>query len=905
MECLDEQTVLDLVGDSVADERRAQIMAHADGCTNCRTLIAAASRAFLSDDKSAAPDAHADTYAEPNKSSRAARAELPPGRTLGRYSILEFIGEGGMGVVCAAYDPELDRRVALKLVRTRGGPDETTLRARLQREARALARLSHPNVVTVHDVGTVDDQLFIAMEFVDGPTLARWLKEHPSASWQEKLSLLLQAGRGLAAAHAMGLVHRDFKPDNVLIGKDGRARVTDFGLVRADALDDAVGMVSPSATETDDDALTRTGLFVGTPAYTAPEQMSGKSVDARADVFSFCVTAYECLYGVRPFRAATLGELREAIRDARIVDVRDGGVPHRIRRLLVRGLAADPEQRFASLTALLPELQRGPLVRRRRRVAAALLLALVAVAVWAIRARDRGPQCGGGAERMASVWSAARKNMLGITVGAADPPAWQRVASALDDYARRWVASHQEVCLATRVRGEQSEATFDLRMECLDERRRELDAFVTALGSAPDALHRSQRAVHNLAPIGRCDDVAQLRARPQSSVAPALFADLRAHAERVEALARFDSPLAATEADAVIARARDAGAIAICGEMLHVRANLDIGEDRFERGEQLLYESVAACGAAGDDYGLAGSLADLIELEASQLAHFDDARHLVAYAQKVVGRLSHSETAAERLLQAEAVLASATGQPAAAEVLERRALTVVANEDPDELELAVTLESLASVVGDQGKFEEALQLNQRALDLFRKLLGPDDSAISDIQNQIIMVDYYAGRVDQAVTLQRAMLDHYRSINPRSTDTASAYTNLGAFLMYQRPAEAVPLLDHAIALREAVHAGIDLVYPLTAKAVAELALGKPELARPLAERALQLQSAPELADSPDRAKTELALARALGGGERALALARHARDVLAKSPLGVRRTEDVTLAEAFIAAHEKR
>ena len=222
------------------------------------------------------------------------------GVRIGRYRLAQCIGRGGMGVVWSAHDDELDRTVAIKLLR----PELGDLGPRLDKEARALARLNHPNVVSVFDVGTHEGQRFIAMEFVDGETLRTWL-ETPRAL-PEILAAFVGAGRGLAAAHAVGLVHRDFKPDNVLVGRDGRARVLDFGLARPPSGPE----LQPSAIDLDADpratALTRDGALLGTPAYMAPEQHLGLTADARSDQFAFAVALFDAVYGQPPFRGDDL-----------------------------------------------------------------------------------------------------------------------------------------------------------------------------------------------------------------------------------------------------------------------------------------------------------------------------------------------------------------------------------------------------------------------------------------------------------------------------------------------------------------------------------------------------------------------------------------------------------------------
>ena len=240
---------------------------------------------------------------------------LEQGSRLDRFVVVEKLGEGGMGVVIAAYDPDLDRKVAIKLLRA--GAWDTGVssegRQRLLREAQAMAKLSHPNVVVVHGVGTMGSQVYIAMEYVDGCTLGEWLKQD-KRSWPLVVDMFCRAGRGLVAAHAAGLIHRDFKPDNVLVGKDGRVRVTDFGIVgTAGTMSEGTGR--PGAGELASRStplstpLTSAGVLLGTPIYMAPEQLERAPVDASADQFSFCVALYEALYGERPFAGKSYDEL--------------------------------------------------------------------------------------------------------------------------------------------------------------------------------------------------------------------------------------------------------------------------------------------------------------------------------------------------------------------------------------------------------------------------------------------------------------------------------------------------------------------------------------------------------------------------------------------------------------------
>ena len=296
---------------------------------------------------------------------------LARGQTIGRYVIVECLGVGGMGVVYSAWDPKLDRKLAIKLVRVKQGASGGTRgRNRLLREAQALARVRHPNVITVHDVGAHEGRVFVAMEFVEGITLQQWLERRPERPYRELLDIFLQAGRGLAAAHRAGIVHRDFKPENVMIGSDGRVLVLDFGIARGPwASDDEPSGVGEQDTSVEDlgpserveDGMTRPGGVVGTPGYMSPEQRRRRPLDGRSDQFSFCVALWEALAGEHPFTGGTARARYESILAGPCIVPR---VPRAIVRALSRGLSPEPADRFPSLDTLL-DLLAKPMPRRR------------------------------------------------------------------------------------------------------------------------------------------------------------------------------------------------------------------------------------------------------------------------------------------------------------------------------------------------------------------------------------------------------------------------------------------------------------------------------------------------------------------------------------------------------------
>ena len=353
--CPSEEVFDKYVHQRLSEHERSDLIDHVGGCDACRELLAGTVTALLGE--SAGDDDHIEELG-------------------GRYRIDEVVGAGAMGLVCSAYDQTLKRLVALKLYRRVGGTDAVRLRERLVREAESMARLSHPNIITIYDAGVVGDQVFIAMELLRGGTLSSWLGS--PRSWREIVEVFVQAGRGLQAAHSAGIVHRDFKPDNVLLGQDGRVCVTDFGLAR---LMEAVEEPAALSSLLSNGSMSASNGIVGTPAYMAPEQLRGEKVGATADQFSFCVALYEALYGVRPFAANGPAAQLDAIEQGFLLAPKRADAPVRLRAILVRGLSADPEARFPSMKALVDLLDLGERRRRRNiRIAVATTSSLALIA---------------------------------------------------------------------------------------------------------------------------------------------------------------------------------------------------------------------------------------------------------------------------------------------------------------------------------------------------------------------------------------------------------------------------------------------------------------------------------------------------------------------------------------------
>ncbi len=417
-----------------------------------------------------------------------------PSQDCGRYKVVGTLGAGGMGIVLSAYDPDLERAVALKLLHPEIhgaiGADHAT---RLTREARAMAQLAHPNVVTIYEVGAIDDRIFLAMELVDGTTLRGWLAERPR-SWREVVSMFVEAGRGLAAAHEHGLVHRDFKPDNVLIGSDGRPRVTDFGLaaVAGEALHPR-DAASPAYAAVPDDAAPATVTALGTPAYMSPEQWAGGGVDPRSDQFAFCVALWEAVHGERPFAGGQAHVARDAVRRG-VLRPPVRRIPRWLDAAIRRGLATDPAARWPDLTSLLDHLAH----RTRRRALGVAVIAAAATAVIMFALLPvRGAAPAACDLALDPAWGPVPRVRVLAAFGAmpSGVETAARVGAALDAWGERWRGARTTVCrdggaLAARRHG------------CLDRRRDHLALLVDELarGSRPTAARALALALELPAP---------------------------------------------------------------------------------------------------------------------------------------------------------------------------------------------------------------------------------------------------------------------------------------------------------------------------------------------------------------------------------------------------------------------
>ncbi len=665
-----------------------------------------------------------------------AESEPAPGPRVGRFTILERLGAGSMGVVYTAYDDVLDRKIAVKVLRD-GGPAASL---RLLREAQAMARVAHPNVVTVHEVGTAGDQVYVAMEFIRGVTLQVWQSE-AGRTWKEILEAYIQAGRGLAAAHAAGLIHRDVKPSNVMIGVDGRVRVLDFGLVRAQETLEVEGSDASSSHAHTAIQLTHAGDVLGTPAYMSPEQIRGVAVGPASDQFSLCVSLYEALHGQRPFDGDSLGALFRSIQRHRFPDPpRASRVPTWLRVVLLRGLHPTPELRYPTMDALLRALGAGSVRRRPLWVAVGVAAAVSAAFAGFLAAKSQTPRlCTGAAAQLADVWGPDQRARVEQALAAAGPRLAEevqpRVAASLARYSEAWKQAHEDACLA-HARGEQSDQLLDRRMACLEQRKAALGEAVAVLGEADaEVVREALRVVNDLPPVARCNDVAVLAATVAPPADPAVASEvarLRTLLARSETLAHAGRIAEGVKlADEAVQAAGSVDYRPLAAEALLMRAKIGLKnaidpQDIIRLRQAMLAgigsgtDEVAAEAAALQVF-VRGQFSDTMATALDEVALAEELAHRLPKPEPILGLLENN-IGTVYMGRGELPQARAAFQRAL--VRRERAL------DPDNVELAYTLANLALVEDRPAEREGLLR---RALAIFTVALGPSHLQTLDLR----------------------------------------------------------------------------------------------------------------------------------------------------------------------------
>ncbi len=830
----------------------------------------------------------------------------PAPRKIGRHLVIERVGAGAMGVVYAAFDPELSRKLAIKVLRTEEGLGSETGQAqqRLIREAQALARLSHPNVVQIYDVGTHDGHVYVAMEFVEGQTLRQWLRQQRRPTWPEILATLIPAGHGLAAAHRAGLVHRDVKPDNILIDEDGLARVVDFGLARASSGEaspdleaedgqrqqhrpsDVASSPRMGTIDTLEESVTQTGALLGTPAYMAPEQWAGGPLDARSDQFAFCVVTWEALHDQRPFKASTLPLLGVKIVKGQLESPPAGTrVPPWLRAELERGMAPEPDRRHASMATLLDALTRDPARRRKRMVGALGGAAVIGVSVW-FGARVGEPAtenpCESATRALDSTWSDREREVVSSAL--TDPArGWtttvaQRATSDLDDWAEAWTAQRRAACEATLVRGEQSSELMDLRIACLERSRLALDAVVGVLAE-PDAgvAERALQTVSGLPELAPCADATSLRRREIDPTDPELSRRVegaRAALARVWALrdaGRYET--AGEQLQAVRSTTADIDWPPLAAEVALAAGNLALRAGDLPAAEAELRAAYLTAVRVRHDAVAFRAAVSLVAALVDAGGRTEEARRQWARAEAELGRRGSDLEAAARLHNARFRLEGGLGNfDAAREHIEKAIALREEAGDSDGVEMASALANLSIVRNAQEEPDEALANLLRAIEIRERVQGADHPDLGrDLHN---LGSLYASndRYDEAVPpLQRGLEIKLATYGEDHPDVAYSHVALGNVAAAREQwAEAEAHQLKAVRILEGAHGSDhqDLHYPLLALGEQYTLAGTPRRAIPHLERAIEICAAQFGADHPttEVAREAMSRARAAIAGE---------------------------------------
>lgn len=696
-----------------------------------------------------------------------------PGTQVGEYIVLDRLGAGGMGVVYAAYDGKLDRKVALKVLRANYDAETFEVaRERMLGEGRALGKLSHPNVVAVHDVGCVDGEVYLAMELVDGQTVTQW-RHVRNRRWSEVVAVFGAIADGLAAVHDAGLVHRDVKPDNVLVDRLGRARVTDFGLARPHGIstpslelaERAVVSDSQAATRTD---LTQTGARLGTPAYMAPEQLRGESATALSDQFSYCVALWESLYGRRPFRGENWVSLVLSVNNGEIDEPPEGAtgreVPQWLRRIVERGLAKDPDERWPSMRALRVALEAGDPQRHRRRtvmllVAVGGLAAAGAGAFVADRAAHERAiaDCDAAGAAIESDWNDTRRSDVVTAFAQVDAKAGaDELTAALDRYAEGWAEQRREVCMAANVERTLSADLAQRSVTCLEGGRIGFGSTVDVFAEADEVVvARAMRSVEGISDPTRCRDEHRLLSLPPLPDDPQLRAavqtvrdDLwRTHA--LEQTGRYDEGLAI--AQTALQDARPTQDLPTLSNAHYRVAVFLEKKGQYEAAVEEWSASFRAAALAGDDQRAAEAASALAFTEGHQLAHHDAGIRWAELAGVYLERqgMTHTLTEANRL-DVLAVLYESKGRYDDSVQTHLRSLELrrdVAGEG--HTSLAYGQANLAGVLQAKGDLEGARERLEASLKIFEDKLGASNPTTGHVLNMLGGVLAKLGEYDEA------------------------------------------------------------------------------------------------------------------------------------------------------------
>lgn len=760
-----------------------------------------------------------------------ALAEFSPPPELERYVVVEIIGRGGLGLVYAARDPVLERRVAIKLIRPRKRRDQSHATARFLREAQALAKLSHPNVVSVYDVGTYDDDgpsAFVVMELIAGKTLTGWL--HADRGVAEIVHTFALAGRGLAAAHAQGLVHRDFKPDNVMVCDDGAVKVLDFGLALIDgqALSCAGVSVDP-VTELEplsSQRLTETGLVMGTPRYMAPEQHIGGGVGPAADQFSFCLALLRALRGDKNiYEGGSLRELAVHKSKGEILDRPEGDrTPRHVEKVLLRGLSPQAEDRWPSMDALLGALTQS--VRRRWALPAVVGICLAGMGAWGMsQSTTRG--CEDGADRLERAWTSPRLYEIKAQLERVDPKLAPAAWTALETWSGAeiygWSSTYRNTC-AKLESGDLEATAFDQRMQCLRMMAASRESLLEVLSEPTERLvRRLPDQLSAMPAIAECGEDGRLA---RETILPARVEDrepviqLRERLQRARTLsesAQLDEARALVLA--AVLEAREIGFEPVIAETAVALGLLELDAGSFEAAVEAFGEAAAAGESSRQDFAATEAAAGATFVLATRLGRPEEAKRWLARARSSLERAGRPAELELRVVLGEmALLYGAEDYAGVADLLSEFLVRFDARTAKDRLQTTVLLGNLASAEQMLGDYPAAISRLQEALTLRIELLGADHPKIAPLRFNLANTYSKAGRYREAVGEYELAIESVEArLGPDHFEVANFYTGRGVALKKQgRYEDARRDYEHALGvMRKSVGADAPQVAMLLA------------------------------------------------------------------------------------------
>ncbi|MEM6996093.1 MAG: serine/threonine-protein kinase [Myxococcota bacterium] len=801
-------------------------------------------------DRTLDDDSEAETAIVGSALPRPVPSDAPSAAAIGRYRVTGQLGVGGMGRVLRAHDPTLDRDVALKVLRVQSGTrPNSAARARLVREAQALAQLSHPNVAEVFDVETSEDQVYIAMELLEGETLGQWLK--PARTAAEVCAVYEAAGRGLAAAHEAGLVHRDFKPANVMVGA-GRVRVLDFGLVRGlseGGPSQSEGGPLPEASgdrhaRVSEDALTQAGAVMGTPAYMAPEQHIGGGTDARTDQFAFCVSLFEALAGSRPFSSVDLETLLDQKLHCDLQTRLPATVPRALRQAIVRGLSPKKADRFPTMAPLL-DLMRPRFASSRARWVGGVgaLVAVAGAATWSVG--QASSPCAQVAET--AVWTDDKGAAVRQAMRTADPEggeaAFASADAALAAYSNDWVAARLALCHSAT---EQSEGESDRRLACLETQRRTASALVSILTDVDgEVLPRATKAIAALPPVAKCDSGRG----PASEAASEMDDDPETESIRqeiarslaLEMSGQYEEAAASAEVALAAARATDY-------ERLVGEASFRLGRAQGYRGlyiesERALREAYVVAVRAADHFTAFRAADSLVFIVGDPQGRYLDALEWAEHAQREQEHLPPDPVTDAMLLHSIGLTHARNREHEKALDYLQRAIEAMGDywgfDDP---RLGIPYNNLGNSLIATEQYDAALDVYVSASVLVREHYGADHPqlavALSNVGNARMHVGDMGGAV---VDLERALEICLAGLRPQHLHVANSQFQLGKVLeVAGRDEEAIEHLEAAVAIFSELEGYASYTAPLVALGKARLSAGFPRDAASVLNRALTIE-----------------------------------------------------------------